>query len=456
MLAGVRQHLDQYLQDDQDHVIVHRRNTSATARQDLEGLSTCEKGHGNMERMEAAGEGRQSRPYQQVISNSPWEHAPVIGQVGQTASQMFTTQQAQDALPTGLLMDESAHLKKGMASVGVSRQYAGVVGKVEHCQVGVYAALCHGTDATLINERLFVPEGWAREPGRCERAGIPIESRTHQRKPQLALAMIDEHLAQGIRWDGMGGDGLYGHRAELLKGLEERRLFSVREVHKDERVYLEPPQVAVPPRTSTRGAPPPRPQADREPIRLDQYCERLADDAWEQVTVRKTTKGWLRLDVHLATVWTWDGEEAQARRRTRLLTKTISRTPKITYRLSNGDLTAYTPQEDAYFQAQRYWGERCFDDAKNEWGMSDYHVRQWQGWHHQHALVMMAGLFLLQERVYHREAAPLLSVRDARLLIIARLWGTASDVEKQLHHLEQRHQKRKRAIAHDYPLYDDV
>ena len=401
-----------------------------------------------MERLEEAVEGSQYRSYQQWVSNSPWDHPSVIRQVAQTASRVFVAQQGQEDRPTGWLIDESAHLKNGTASVGVARQYAGVVGKVANCHVGGDASFCHGTDATLINERLFLPEWWAKDAERCRRAGIPEEDRRHQSKPQLALAMSDALRAHGLRWDWIGGDGLSGHSGEWLKGVEERQLFYVVDVHKDERVYLEPPVIAVPPRTSRRGACPTKPQADREPIRLDQYCATLGDEAWEEVTVRKTTKGWLRLDGHLATVWIGDGEEAQARRRTRLITKTLSRTPKIKYRVSNGARSAYTPQEYAYFQAQRYWVERCFDDAKNEVGMSDYQVRQWLGWHHHHALVMMACLFVLEERLHHREVAPRLSVRDARLLIIARWWGTAADVEKHLQFIEQRHRKRKRAIAH--------
>jgi SRSO17 transposase len=452
----VRQHLEEYVSAYQEHFLVHRRDNTSTAQQYLEGLIACEKGHANMERMEEAVEGSQYRSYQQFVSNSPWVHAPVIGQVSQTASQLFAMQQAQDELPTGLLIDESAHLKKGRASVGVSRQYAGVVGKVENCQVGVYVSLCHGTYATIINERLFLPECWTEDSERCVRAGIPEDQRTHHSKPQLALAMIDEHLAQGIRWDWIGGDGLDGHSDELLKGLEERHLFYVLDVHKDERVYLDEPHIAVPPRSHVRGATPTRRQADREPLRLDQYWETLPDDAWEEVTVRKTTKGWLRLDVHLATVWMWDGEEMHARQRTLVITKTVSRQPKIKYSLSNGEREAYTPQEYAYFQAQRYWVERCFDDAKNDLGMSDYQVRKWLGWHHHHALVLMACLFIMQERGQHREAAPLLSVRDARLLIITRLWGTEADVEKQLQFIEKRHWKRKRAIAQHYTIYDDV
>jgi SRSO17 transposase len=42
--------------------------------------------------------------------------------------------------PDGVLMcDETGFVKKGRDSVGVARQYCGTLGKVEHCQVGVFA-----------------------------------------------------------------------------------------------------------------------------------------------------------------------------------------------------------------------------------------------------------------------------------------------------------------------------
>ena len=39
-----------------------------------------------------------------------------------------------------LIFDESGFPKKGRESVGVARQYCGTLGKVENCQVGVFAA----------------------------------------------------------------------------------------------------------------------------------------------------------------------------------------------------------------------------------------------------------------------------------------------------------------------------
>ena len=403
-----------------------------------------------MERMEETVEGSEYRRYQHFVSNSSWAYQPVLDQVASDASALFAAQRERRGTLTGCLIDESAHLKKGLASVGVSRQYAGVAGKVDNCQVGVYLSLCNDTSATRINERLFLPESWTEDAERCAQAGIPEEARIHRSKPQQALAMLDDQRAQGIQWDWIGGDGLYGHSYELTNGLDARNLFYVLDVHKDELIYLEAPQITVPPRTHARGPTPTKLRADREAIRLDRYCETVPNDAWEIVKVRKTTKGWLRRKVHLATVWVWDGKEAQARRRTLVITQTLSRTPTIKYSVSNGEIDAYTAQEYAYFQAQRYWVERCFDDAKNELGMSDYQVRKWLGWHHHHALVMMACVFLLKERRAHETDVPLMSVRDARLLIVARLFGTDAEVERRLEQMFRRHEKRKKSLAWYY------
>ena len=43
-----------------------------------------------------------------------------------------------------LIFDESNFDKKGEASAGVARQWNGRLGKVDNCQIGVFATLCRG------------------------------------------------------------------------------------------------------------------------------------------------------------------------------------------------------------------------------------------------------------------------------------------------------------------------
>jgi len=63
--------------------------------------------------------------------------------------------------PEGIVsFDESGFPKKGKHSVGVARQYCGSLGKVENCQVGVFAAYASCRGYTLLATRLFMPEAW--------------------------------------------------------------------------------------------------------------------------------------------------------------------------------------------------------------------------------------------------------------------------------------------------------
>ena len=70
-----------------------------------------------------------------------------------------------------------------------------------------------------------------------------------------------------------------------------------------------------------------------------------------------------------------------------------------------------------FMQEARFWVERSFQDAKSECGMADYQVRRWDAWHHHMAMVMIAMLFMLNERLLHRQEMPLLSCGDIVCLL---------------------------------------
>jgi hypothetical protein len=100
----------------------------------------------------------------------------------------------------------------------------------------------------------------------------------------------------------------------------------------------------------------------------------------------------------------------------------------------------------AWMQLQRYWVERAFEDAKSECGMADYQVRKWSAWQHHMALVMMAMLFMLSERIRHKETYPLLSCSDIEELLSRFLPRRDVTKEEIIQQLEQRHRKRLCAI----------
>jgi SRSO17 transposase len=97
-------------------------------------------------------------------------------------------------------------------------------------------------------------------------------------------------------------------------------------------------------------------------------------------------------------------------------------------------------------QAQRYFIERGFEDAKQEAGMSQYQVRGWLAWHHHIALVMLSMLFVLTEKLEYKNEYPLLTASDVRN-IIARTYAQQDNV---LEIMNQRHKRRQDDIDRHY------
>ena len=63
-------------------------------------------------------------------------------------------------------------------------------------------------------------------------------------------------------------------------------------------------------------------------------------------------------------------------------------------------------------QGQRYWVERAFEDGKVECGLADYQALGWRSWHHHVTMVMLAMLFILEQRVAQQPGLELLTPRD--------------------------------------------
>jgi len=418
------------------------------AKQYFVGLFQSDKR--NMERMCETVEGSSYEKIQHFISCSPWDAQAVMDKVATNTCKAF-----QKFSRVGLVIDESAHEKKGDKSVGVSRQYNGNKGKVDNCQVGVYAALCSGEYYSLVASRLYLTKEWTDDPQRCLDAGVPKENIIFKTKQELALDIVVSLRKQGIRFDFIDADGLYGNDSKFADALDMIGEVFMLEAHSDQKIYLEEPHIYIPPATGKRGRKPTLPKSKQHAVEARHYVASLPSSYWKEYTIRDTTKGFLNCMVLVRKVWVWDGELAQAKERLLVVRKTkTTKGVEIKYALTNAKENQFSWLELAQMQSQRYFIERAFQEGKQELGMSEYQVRGWLAWHHHMALVMMAQEFILREKLLNKDETPLLSTRDVRELIIIQLATKKETFLDILSQIFRRHRKRKEAIdmAHQINL----
>ena len=347
---------------------------------------------------------------------------------------------------TALYLDETSFVKKGNASVGVQRQYCGRLGKLDNCQVGVFACLGRGERAALVDFRLFLPESWAQDLERCQKAKVPEAEQKHQTKAQLALAMVRQARAEGLSHQWVGGDEIYGNNRPLTDALEDDGEIFLMDINSTHQLWDRDPAGTVP--ASVEGAGRPRTRrvaANPEAVKQSaaQWAQTHMAAEGRELFLRASTRGPLRAKIRVKEVWQWEPADAQGRRR--FLVVRQEQDGAFKYSLSNAAPNT-TWERLAYMQTQRFWIERAFQDAKSELGMADYEVRGWKGWHHHMALVCVALIFTLKERLAHAESLPLLSVRDIVELLEIYLPRRSRDPDEVRAAMARRHAARQKAI----------
>jgi SRSO17 transposase len=116
-------------------------------------------------------------------------------------------------------VDETAELKRGSATVGVARQYAGITGQVENCQTVVFAAYVTPRGHAPFDFRLYLPKAWFRGGAWRERARVPARTR-FTTKPALAAAMITAAARARVPFCWVAGDEVYGRSGRLRRACE--------------------------------------------------------------------------------------------------------------------------------------------------------------------------------------------------------------------------------------------
>lgn len=381
---------------------------------------------------------------QHFISESPWDARAGFDRVASDTSQLFATHQR-----VGLLIDESAHRKKGKESVGVARQYCGTIGKVDNCQVAVYAALSAEKYYGLIDTALYLPEEWTSNETRCKKAGVPPlpegEKRVCKTKVELALDIVRHQKDLGTWFHYVGADGLYGNSYHFQQELDKMGILFVLDIHSDQHVYTEPPVIAIPEKTATAGRNPSRYKATGNAIEVREFAKNIAKELWQKMRLRQTGKGDLNCLGYTQKVYLWDGESSDYMERKLVLRVTGQKdgSREYKYAISNAFDGECTTEELVQMQSQRYFVERSFQEAKQEAGMSQYQVRGWLAWHHHMAMVMMALHFILSEKMLLKDKLPLLSAYDVREIML-NIYPQKGATEKAImEQINKRHLQRR-------------
>jgi len=137
-----------------------------------------------------------------------------------------------------LIFDESGFIKKGQDSIGVARQYCGTVGKVDNCQVGVFASYVSEQGYSLVDKRLFIPKKWFTDAysERRRKCKLPDDT-VFRTKPKLAVDMLGAIVEQAtLPFKYVIADSLYGASPEFINAVEvfasqNVTLFKFRKIH---------------------------------------------------------------------------------------------------------------------------------------------------------------------------------------------------------------------------------
>ena len=300
------------------------------------------------------------------------------------------------------IIDDTGFPKKGAHSVGVTRQYCGVLGKQDNCQVAVSVTLACEEGSLPVAWQLYLPHIWAEDKTRRLKAGIPADI-AFATKPQIALQQIRHLLAQGAPRHCVLADAGYGIDYAFRQSLSDLGLHYV--VGITSVVVVWPPGLEpLPPKPySGMGRPPvmPRRTAKRQPVNVKTLAQSLPDGAFHNISWREGTNERLTGRFAALRVRCAGGNVGKARllpEQWLLIEWPADQAEPEKYYLST--LPETTALNDLVHAAHMRWRiERDYQDLKQDLGLGHYEGRGWRGFHHHATLSIAAYGFLMAQRL---------------------------------------------------------
>jgi len=348
------------------------------------------------------------------IADAPWDSAAVL----QVARDWVLEPMGRHGPVAAWIVDDTAFPKKGQHSVGVARQYCGVLGKQENCQVAVSVSVANDAVSLPVAYQLYLPESWAGDRHRRRTVGVP-DQLAFQPKWQIALGQIRGLQAEALPAAPVVADAGYGDTTEFRDALTTAAIPYAVGVKGDTTVWRPGAAPWPPKRGGGRGRPPTRVRrtATHRPVKIKTLARELPPAAWRRVTWREGTRGAMRSRFARVRVRPAHRDENRSAPRPEewLLIEWPAGEPEPTkYWLST--LPEPTPIPELVHLAKLRWRiERDYQELKDELGLDHFEGRGWRGFHHHGALCIAAYAFLAAERARLSPPAPLAFLRPAPL-----------------------------------------
>jgi len=297
---------------------------------------------------------------QRLLNFSPWDE-----DAARDALARYVVRAMGDPAAV-LAVDETGFLKKGRMSAGVARMYTGTAGRVENCQVGVFAAyVTPDGGRALVDRELYLPEKWTGDRERCRAAGIGDDV-AFATKPALARKMIGRARDAGLPFSWVAGDEVYGSNPGLRSWLEEQGISYVMATACSDVVPM------------AAGG-----------MRAGEAAALLPGDGWQRLSCADGSKGPRLYD------WALIGTAAPGH--CLLIRRSLA--PGEKGQLELAFFRCWSPRPvtlpELVAVAGARWGiEDCFAEAKGEAGLDHCQVRKYRAWYRHATLSMLACAFL--------------------------------------------------------------
>ena len=162
---------------------------------------------------------------QRLLNHASWNTLEAMSIVRQSAAagldEAARRNRRQGGMRVGAL-DETGQEKHGSSTAGVKRQYMGCAGRIANGINAVHLAyIREGTGHALIGACQWIPREQVSDPVTALATGLPPGLR-FRTKGQLAAGLCADAYADGLAFDFVAGDEVYGASPDLRDYLESR------------------------------------------------------------------------------------------------------------------------------------------------------------------------------------------------------------------------------------------